>query len=212
MKLSLSIFSLAEAQLFVVKSIVDCVPYQVHYGNGQHYTKAIFPIQVAINGNTRHPTDKHDEGDYVLPDLINFWLNRHRQPPLQKVVLHIDIIDCTARKSQVLHQKTRRFLGVSFLMYPLATATAAEQQYNRYDATEIAIIIATTIAFGRVVIGYCASVAIATATEQKQNNDKTTATVVVIVTASTKAIHSDLLFSRFSSLQYEQNAEGVNIL
>ena len=97
-------------------------------------------------------------------------------------------------------------------MYPLATATAAEQQYNRYDATEIAIIIATTIAFGRVVIGYCASVAIATATEQKQNNDKTTATVVVIFTASTKAIHSDLLFSRFSSLQYEQNAEGVNIL
>ena len=70
--------------------------------------------------------------------------------------------------SQALHQKTRRLLGVSFLMYPLATATAAKQQNDRYDATDIAVVIATAIVLGRVVIAYCASVAIAAATEQKQ--------------------------------------------
>lgn len=53
-------------------------------------------------------------------------------------------------------------------MYPLAAATAAKQQNDRYDATDIAVVVATSIAHFYVVIGYCASVAIAAATEQKQ--------------------------------------------
>ena len=56
---------------------------------------------------------------------------------------------------------------MSFIMYPLAAATAAEQQNDRYDATDIAVV-ATSIAHFYVVVGCCASIAIAAATEQKQ--------------------------------------------
>lgn len=59
---------------------------------------------------------------------------------------------------------TRRAIGVSFIMYPLAAATAAKQQNDRYDATDIAVVVATSIAHFRIVVGCCASIAIAAAT------------------------------------------------